>query len=633
MIPNRTISTAEISTEVDKMISAYSQQRKNFERRWYDNNFFDDGFHYRYMSRTTNRVVDMSDKGIANMPTRAIPKASRQIRGIANLLLGPEFVPVVYPEKVVQSSYPDPQLYQQSYEKMKMVAKQNGLWLQNEWKEQELFEKLTYMVILACKHGISFMQVWQDPIEEKIRTKVFDAFDIYTLGNLTSIYESPSIIKTIPTTIEEIKANENFNPEQVEKLAVDNKYASSEVKNSYLLSRYGGSGGKDATPTIILKEAFIKEYIKEDNIEDLMATFPQIMQNKKVGDMIMRHSFTAGGTWLRDEYVDLKEYPFVDLRLEPGLIYQTPLIERFIPTNKSLDIVVSRIERWANTMVAGIWTKRKGEDFAITNIPGGQVVEYKTTPPIQANMASVPPSIFELISFLNGVIEEQGASTSTLGVLPTGVKSGVAIESLKSTEYANLKIASDMLKLTVKRISEKMFEVASQFVNPSTVYQLDSKSEPNYFDVIGQAGVDVRKQMGEDIVGKGFIPIKGDTKVDIEVESGLGFTMEGRKQTMQQIVTFMQGLAQQGLVTQDALMVVVNKLLETYQFGATQDFMDAMQSSTQTTPLTQDQINQMKVAIVQVLQDTGILPQQQGQPQPQEQPVQEQPIPMENMPA
>ena len=45
-----------------------------------NNNFFDDGFHFRFVSRETGKIVDFSNKNSSGGPLRAIPKASRQIR-------------------------------------------------------------------------------------------------------------------------------------------------------------------------------------------------------------------------------------------------------------------------------------------------------------------------------------------------------------------------------------------------------------------------------------------------------------------------------------------------------------------------------------------------------------------------
>ena len=73
--------------EIDAMVAMASTHRKLFERNWYDNNLFDDGYHFRYVNRVTGRIVEQSDPVSSSMPQRAIPKASRQIRGVANLLL------------------------------------------------------------------------------------------------------------------------------------------------------------------------------------------------------------------------------------------------------------------------------------------------------------------------------------------------------------------------------------------------------------------------------------------------------------------------------------------------------------------------------------------------------------------
>lgn len=604
------LPTQAIAQATDNIIKNEEMKRRGFERRWYDNNFFDDGFHFRYVSRSTGKIIDVSDKSI-NLPNRAIPKASRQIRGVTNLVLGGEPIPVIYPERVSKTNYPNPEDYQTAKKQAKTIAKKSGIWIEQEWKAQELKEKLTLMLLLAAKHSVSYLEVWPDEVEEKIRTQVFDAFDIYLDGTLTSIYDSPYIIKAVPMLIARIKANEIFDEAQTSRITPDNRFASSEVKEAYMKARFGSGSESDLSATLILKECFFKEYLSDDNWSDAIKMSKEngAMEGKSKGDMILRHSFVAGGLWLKDEYVNLKDYPFADYRFEPGPIYQVPLIERFIPANKSLDIAASRVERFMNTMVAGMWLKRKGEDFQISNIAGGQQVEYEGTPPVQANLANVPGYVFNFMEFLEKNIEEQGASTSALGQLPAGVKSGIAIESLKATEYANLKIATDQLKKTVKTITEKMLDIADKyFIKPQTVMGME-KNEPDYFEIIGGAGIKAR-QDAEVALPEGIVPIKSDYNVDIQVESGLGFTQQGKKETAQQIVQFMMQLAQMGLMTVDAVKVMVQSLLETYQFGSTQEFMEAMESGTQSIPLTEEQITQMKVAVITALKDAGYIGEQ-----------------------
>lgn len=601
---SESIPTSAIYRHVENLVESYKLQRRMFERRWYDNNFFDDGYHFRFVSRTTDKIVDLSARASQVTPQRSIPKASRQIRGVASLLLALEPHPVIYPEAVLSNNYQVEQEYQTALETAKDVAKRSGHWVEEEWNELDIQPKLMQMMILAAKHSVSYMQIWPDYFTEKFKAKVFDAFDIYLDGSLDSIYECPSMTKATPTLISKIIANDYFDEEARSNLSPDNRYASSEIKQAYMQSRFGFDKDAGKQPTIILKETFIKEFITEDNIDRIKEDAKEngILDGKEMGDSIIRQVFSTSNGTLRDEYTTFSEYPFVDFRFESGKIYQVPLIERFIPANKSLDIAVSRIEGYANTMVTGIYQKRKGENYEISNIPGGQVIEYEATPLTQMNLSNIPSFMFDFVNLLTSFIDEQGATTSTLGKLPSGVKSGVAIESIKATEYANLKIPTDQFKSTVKSIAERFLELgADYFYKPVEVMRLDA-NEPDYFSVIGEAGIEKRQEAG--LPTDNLTVLKKDYKVRVEIESGLGYTVEGKKNSMQQISDYMVQLAETGYVNKEQVQIMVSKFLEIFQFGSIQEFTDAFENG-ETSPMDDNQLQQMKIAMLEVLKDTN----------------------------
>lgn len=578
-------------------------RRKSFERRWYNNNFFDDGYHYRYVSRVTGRVVDLTAQQDSFIPYRAIPKASRQVRGVANLILANQPQPVIYPERIVQSKFSDLQSYQQAMQGAKDTAQKVGWWIEDQWRDKNFNELLTSMVLLTSRHGVSYMQLWPNTEEETIELYVCDAFEIYLYGQLTSIYDSPMIVKVYPHEVDELKEDEYYDEEQRGKLTADNKYASSEIKEAYMRTRFGQGVQKNSYPTILLKEAFIKERINDDNKSKVASDLGDAYKGKDTGDTIIRQVCEAAGVWLKDTYLDLPEYPFVDYRMEPGPIYQVPLIERFIPANKTLDAVMSRIERHIGTMAVGVWLKRRGENYRINNIAGGQEVEYDTAPPAQMQTTQLGAYVFNFIEQLNSIIEEQGASTAALGNIPQGVKSGVAIESLKATEYANLKIPTDQLKTTVKKIAERMIDyAATTIISPQTVYRMED-GNPNYFDVIGQKGMETYQKISKK--NREPLPdatlIKKEYKVDIEIQSGLGFTAEGKRDNMIKILDYIRGLAVEGYITKDAVSLIVKRFLEIFQFGTVSEFMEAMDSGDM--PITEQQIQKMKVAMLEMTSD------------------------------
>ena len=223
---------------------------------------------------------------------------------------------------------------------------------------------------------------------------------------------------------------------------------------------------------------------------------------------------------LRDVYTEFSEYPFVDFRFEPGYIHQVPLIERFLSANKSLDAVLSRIERYIGTQIVGVYMKRRGENYRINNVAGGAEIEYDTVPPAQMQMSPMPSFVFNYVNILESLIEEQGASTAALGNVPTGVKSGVAIESLKATEYANLKISGDQLKGTVYRIAQLMIDLASRyFITPKTVTAMED-GKPSYFDIIGERGMEAYKKLskkkGMDLKVPEATVVKKDYNIEID---------------------------------------------------------------------------------------------------------------------
>ena len=127
------------------------------------------------------------------------------------------------------------------------------------------------------------------------------------------------------------------------------------------------SRGKEHA-TIIVKETFMQAVLTEDNWEKIVKMTQNnndVMAGKSKGDLVMRPPFCSGGVTLLDEHIDYDTYTFAYLRYEPGPLYQVPFIERFIPQNKSLDIIMTRLEKWVNSMVVGIYQKRKGENFQV----------------------------------------------------------------------------------------------------------------------------------------------------------------------------------------------------------------------------------------------------------------------------
>jgi hypothetical protein len=536
---------------------------------------------------------------------RAIPKASKQIRGIANLLTSTRPHPVLYPERKLLSAFNgDVELWQQAKKMAMEIAKKQSHWLNNEMDDDEVIDKLTEIIILTCKNSVAFLKITPDPLNEAIIAKVRDAFDVYLLPTIKDIDDSPIIAESVATNLNDVLDNPLYSDSGKRAVVQDNLLAESRIKDAYLRQRFGTSLSDAKTGTTIINEAYIREALSEDNYEVIKAQKDAdlILSGKKMGQPIIRQIVcTQLGATLYDHYTTLSMYPYADFRLEPGYMYQVSQIERFIPANKSLDAVMSRLEGFIHTMVTGIWAKKRGEGFKITNQYGGQVVEYDNTPPVNVPSASFPNQVFNFIALLNGFIEEQGLTMNTLAQVPTGVKAFKAIESLKQSELNNLQISLSQLHKTVKRIAKIYLEYGDDyFVKPHEVPQ-ESKEDYDYFDVIGQSAYKKREDLG--ISNEGLVPIKKDAKIKIEVDNNAAYTEEGKRSQLLDLMNTLAPLFAQNILPPDVLKLMAQELLDSFKVGSLQEVLESLDTMQPQASFTDQDIAKVKLAVLQVMND------------------------------
>lgn len=603
----------EIGKKIEDMVYQALMRRRSWERRWFNTNWFDDGLHFRVVSKKTGQIIDHANR-YEGFIERAIPRASKQIRGIGALLLTPQYYPTVYPERITQEDFRlkptgkiDQQGYQQALEKAKENARLQGIFLQRTWEDElELELKLMDMILLSLKNGISYMQIYTDPYTKRVKGDVLDAFDVILYGDLRELEEVPFITKARPVDFNELATDEKFPEENRKLLSPDNLYATSEIKEAYMRSRYGSKLNAMGLNTIILKESYIKEWLSDDNWEQAkkLGEKTGAMEGKSKGDMIMRHPFSAGGVTLDDEYIDCDTYPFAELRMESGMLYQVPVMERFIPLNKTQDVVVTRIEKWINTMVAGIWAKRKGENFHLANIAGGMIAEYEGTPPEQIAIGNVGATPFQFLEYTDKLIEEQGISSTNISQLPNNIANNT-IENIQQQEYTNLKFATARLKHCVTRVGELILERADKdYIKPVEISYKEDK-DVKYFSVIGTQGKKTHAKIGKSLPHD-IVTLNRKLKIRIEADSGFGLTQDGRRQALDVLMKNMIALYKEGFVGPQAMSLLVKRFVEEYGYGSTEEFMEALENGVTQGQMSQDQIQQMKIAMIQVLKDTNM---------------------------
>lgn len=604
-------STRELGKYIEDSNFFAIMRRRPWERRWYNNNWFDDGYHFRILSKRTGQILDHLNN-YGGFIERTIPRASKQIRGIGALLLTPDFYPVVYPRRITMEDYRskdtgviDDIAYQAALKIAKENARKQGIFLTTTWEDElQLNLKLMDMILLTMKNGISWLKVYTDPVSKRVAASVHDAFDVICYGDVREIDDLPFITLAQPWDFNEVLSSPIFDDEMKLQLSPDNRYATSEIKEAYMRARYGTKLNATGLNTVVVRETFMKEYLSDDNWDRAkdLSKETGAMEHKSKGDMIMRHSWSAGGVTLADEYIDYDTYPFAEFRMESGYLNQVPLIERFIPLNKTQDIVVTRLEKWINTMVTGIYMMRKGENFQISNLPTAQKIYYETTPPQQMNIVNVGPTPFQFMQMTDKYLEEQGISATNVAELPGNIANNT-LENIMQKEYSNLRFATERLKATIARTGNLIIERADKdYIKPVEVSYKEDK-DYKAFDVIGSRGKRIHGEVGKPLPTD-LVVLDRKAKIRVEADMGFGLTVEGRKQAIQSIVTNMVALYKEGFVGPQAMALVIKRYIEEYGFGSTEEFMEAIENGVTEGQMSQQQINQMKLAMLQVLRDT-----------------------------
>jgi hypothetical protein len=541
---------------------SYNDATFKYRRQWYLNDNFYDGKHFVWWRRSTGTIDRIEPpKG---MVLRSMPVSSKKCDQIQNLMLANDPRWVVYPEKDITGQVtPD----------MENIAKRSGQWLEFKWDALNMKQKCGDLVHYALKFPYAF---WEVGFDTDIWVTTWDAFDIQFQPEVASIYDSPVLIKSISKNIIDVKNNPNYNKNK-DNLTPVMRYSADEMKDMRMVEKFGYHRQKDQDENCDLKEYYFKEFQPDNTVKIRIVT-------------------TANDKYvLRNELTNMDEYPFVLFSPHSGNLLQPAWIERMMAQNKSLDLIVSNIETYFHIMNKGYWIKHKNANVTRILNEHGQFIEWDVAEPHQAQMQAIPNYVFNHIANLEKWIDGQSVSSVSAGAVPKGVKAYKSIEAMKQSDAANMAAAIIRLETAIEKTAEIMLDFAERYyTEPRQVYRLQEQ-KPDYFNVVGA------NFRGEDTSS---IPLKASYKVDVNIESGLAYTEEGKRQTMLELYS-------SGLV--DAQTV-----LEAFKFSNVAEIIKKAQAEKQKsmidTPDFQALSDPTKKAVLQELMQKNIsIP--QGQPE------------------
>lgn len=555
-------ANADLLQKCIGIYKSYNDATFKYRRQWYLNDNFYDGKHFVWWRRSTGTIDRIEPpKG---MVLRSMPIASKKLDQIQNLMLANDPRWVVYPEKDTSGQVTDD---------MENIAKRAGQWLEFQWDRLGMKQKLGDLVHYGLKFPYSFLEIGFDT---DIWVTVWDAFDILFQPEVSVIYDSPVLIKSVSKNVIDVRNNPNYN-ENKTKLTPVMRYSSDEMKDMRMVEKFGYHRQKDQDENCDLKEYYFKEFQDDGTVKIRIVT-------------------TANDKFvLRNELTNKTEYPFVLFSPHSGNLLQPAWIERMMSQNKSIDLIISNIETFFHIMNKGYWIKHKNANVTRVLNEHGQFIEWDVAEPHQAQMQSIPNYVFNHLANLEKWIDGQSVSSVTTGAVPKGVKAYKSIEAMKQSDAANMAMATVRLEGTIEKTAEIMLDNAEEFYTEPVQVQRLQEQKPDYFNVIGG------NFRGEDT---SLIPLKASYKVDVNIESGLAYTEEGKRQTMLELYS--------------AGLVDAQTVLEAFKFSNVSEIINKAQAEKQKSMIDTPDFNalsdQTKKTVLQELMQKNIsIP--QGQPE------------------
>jgi hypothetical protein len=196
----------------------------------------------------------------------------------------------------------------------------------------------------------------------------------------------------------------------------------------------------------------------------------QVMEKKAEGikETIMD---TAGGVLRTKFYKGATEYPVIALSLFSNDEYAPSFCENLIPINRSINLIVNRIEEFIMKFAKGAFLVRDGSDIMFSD-ENGVVVKYEGEKPDAMQMPQLPPAIIQWLNTLFSMSERYGLNQIALGLTAQGSQNRTARQGDQAMNGARVqqKTPLDNMVQAFKRIADITIYYISEFTDEPTSF-------------------------------------------------------------------------------------------------------------------------------------------------------------------
>ena len=494
---------------VNELFDSAKQARQKYELRWYlIDNFYENNHFVKQLNQLGQLEPVKFPKGVQIRP---IPRAKKQIKSMVNMAVANDPRWAAYPRREMYFDSEGNLIDEKQLEKFSIYMKRIGQWFSDMWSFLDMKDQIRKLVFRAFKYNVAYAEVGADE-KGNIFIDTYEPYDVWHEAGISSLKETSYFIKGVSRTLQYVKTAKGsdsdflYDPQKTALLKPETRLAISEWKNIRLQEQSKGIPKEikdERIARVFLKEVWIKDGSKWKLITECQ------------------------GHILREVDTDFDELPFVAYSPQEGELYQTSPFEDLIPLNKAVDIMAALVESYTRTTAIGRMLKPRLSKVSRFLNEQGEVVEYEgVNPPQWQNTPPLPGSVFNTIQMWVNFMDEIGAAVVSFGKVPKGIKAAQALESLKNAEFSNMGESIAQLEKTLEEIGEKILDFADKYFteDPILIPHIDG-NKPDVFKIVSSKSAHAITP-ADDIV-----PISSRYMVKVEIESGLSYTEEGKRDT------------------------------------------------------------------------------------------------------
>lgn len=487
-----------LKAKLNRQWESAKSSRKELDWKWFIYDLWVNGYHYAKWDKNTQQIItSVKDKGRAKI---VINKVYTTLRSVRNYVLRNRPKAEVTPFNLQPDNIDE--------------ATKLNTYLDFLHDKLHLRRKMKEVVWHALKYSVGYWQVlWNEDNGGEININVIDPYDLYWDPTAKNREEARYAILAIRRNIDDLESDDKYDKKAVQGLKGDKMLSSSPYKSRMLQAEMGMQlNGKDKEETtIIVREHWLKE--------------------KKDGKTLIRIVTMAGDKIIRNEETDLTSLPFFKLAsdVEPLSMYGQGWVKNIIPVNKLLNRLESSLAEYNDIMNKGKWVSDKGAGVRVINNEHGQIIEKKRGYDVrQEGINPLSAAIYTQIENANRYIEGiGGAHDAMMGRIPSGAKSGRAIEALQAGDANNLSEIVENLEEFLEEVYEcVLYTVATKYQFARRVITTTKAGEKQFLSFIGEEAVN--KPQDATVISK-------ENAVDVKITSWLAHTSQARQEILKEL--------------------------------------------------------------------------------------------------